>query len=87
MTLTKMKSASSKPLLILSEPLWSYLYSYLELCVTDPTFCLLMNEDDASMMEILLDDDVRDLWMILKKVTFFTKSLYFPVPRFLNEMS
>ena len=39
--------------------------------MTDPTFCLLMNEDDASMMEILLDDDVRDLWMILKKVTFF----------------
>ena len=54
--------------------------------MTDPTFCLLMNEDDASMMDIWLEDDVRHLWMILKKVTFFTKSLYFPVPRFLNEL-
>ena len=46
MTLTRMKSVCSKPLLILSQPLWSYLYSYLQLCVTDPTFCFLMNDDD-----------------------------------------
>ena len=40
---------------LISTSLWSYLYSYLGLCVTDPTFCLLMTMMKILMLKMMTD--------------------------------